>query len=60
MKNKAKVLSIALFLSAFIMLASFGEQEAEWEGKIDIENGVKVIKNPNEPLYGEIKLEPGD
>ena len=60
MKNKAKVLSVALFLSAFIMVISFGGQRAEWKGKIDIENGVKVIKNPNEPLYGEIKFEPGD
>ena len=57
MKNKAKVLSIALFLAAFIILASFGGQRAEWKGKIDIENGIKVIKNPGEPLYGEIKFE---
>ncbi len=57
MKNKAEVLSVALFLSAFIMLALFGGQEAEWKGKIEIENGIKVIKNPGEPLYGEIKLE---
>ena len=57
MKNKTKVLSIALFLSAFIMVISFGGQKAEWKGKIEIENGIKVIKNPGEPLYGEIKLE---
>ncbi len=57
MKNKAEVLSVALFLSAFIMLALFGGQEAEWKGKIEIENGIKVIKNPGEPLYGEIKFE---
>ena len=29
-------------------------QRAEWKGKIETENGVKVIKNPKEPLYGEI------
>ena len=57
MKNKAKVLSIALFLSAFIMVISFGGQKTDWKGKIEIEDGVKVIKNPGEPLYGEIKLE---
>ncbi len=60
MKNKAKVLSVALFLSAFIMVILFGGQKAEWKGKIDIENGVKIIKYPNESLYGEIKLEQGD
>ena len=57
MKNKAKVLSVALFLAALIMLALFGGQEAEWKGKIDIENGIKVIKNPGEPLYGEMEFE---
>lgn len=57
MRNKAKVLSIALFLSALIMLVSFGGQKAEWKGKIEIEDGVKVIKNPAEPLYGEITFE---
>ena len=39
------------------MLVSFGGQKAEWKGKIEIEDGIKVIKNPAEPLYGEIKLE---
>jgi len=57
MKSKAKVLSIALFLSAFIMVLSFGGQEAEWKGKIEYGNGVKIIQNPGDPLYGEIKLE---
>ncbi len=57
MKNKAKVLSIALFLTAFIMVISFGGQRAEWKGKVEIEEGVKIINNPGEPLYGEIKFE---
>jgi len=39
------------------LLVSFGGQKAEWKGKIEIEDGIKVIKNPAEPLYGEIKLE---
>ena len=53
MKNMTKVVSIVLFLSAFIVLILFGGQKAEWGGKIEYENGVKVIKNPKEPLYGE-------
>lgn len=57
MKNKAKVLSIVLFLSAFLMVVLFGGQKAEWKGKIEVENGVKVIKNPRDPLYGEIEFE---
>lgn len=57
MKSKTKVISIVLFLSAFIMLVSFGEQKAEWKGTIKEENGVTVVKNPEEPMYGEIILE---
>ncbi len=36
------------------MLISYGGQKAEWKGTIVKEDGVEVIKNPNEPLYGEI------
>jgi WD40 repeat protein len=57
MKNRAKVLSTTLFLLPFIMLISFSEQEPEWKGKIGYENGVKIIQNPGEPLYGEITFE---
>ncbi len=39
------------------MLTSFSGQKAEWQGTIETEDGIKVIKNPAEPLYGEIKLE---
>jgi len=53
MKNKTKVVSIVLFLSFFMMLVSCGKQEAEWKGTIEEENGVTVIKNPKEPIYGE-------
>ena len=38
------------------MLVSYGNQKAKWKGTIKIENGIKVIKNPREPLYGEIKF----
>ena len=40
-----------------MMLISYTKQQAEWKGKVEIEDGVKVIQNPGEPLYGEIKLE---
>lgn len=57
MRHKIMKFSIVIFLSGFIMLALFSEQKAEWKGKIEVENGIKVIKNPKEPLYGEIKFE---
>jgi len=47
-----------LFLLFFSVFAESREnQKPEWKGKIETENGIKVIKNPREPLYGEIKLD---
>ena len=56
-KNKAKVLSIILFLSVFIMLISCQKQKPDWKGTIEEVDGVTVVKNPIEPLYGEITFE---
>ena len=53
MKNKTKDTSTILFLSALIMLVSFGGQKAELKGIIEEENGVTVVKNPREPMYSE-------
>jgi hypothetical protein len=53
MKSKIKVVSIALFLSALMMLVSCQKQKAEWKGTIEEEDGVTVIKNPKEPIYRE-------
>jgi hypothetical protein len=53
MKNTTKIISIIIFLSASLMLVSSGGQKAEWKGKIDEENGVTVVRNPKEPMYGE-------
>jgi hypothetical protein len=57
LKITVKYLSIALFLSISVLCISFGQQKAEWKGKIETEDGIKVIKNPEEPLYGEIQFE---
>jgi len=53
MKSKIKVVSIALFLSALMMLVSCQKQKAEWKGTIEEVDGVTVVKNPKEPMYGE-------
>jgi hypothetical protein len=57
MRQKIKIISIVLFFPVLIMVVSFGEQKARWDGTVEKENGVNVIKNPREPLYGEIELE---
>lgn len=46
-----------LFLSMFSFFVSYGQQKAEWKGTIEEQDGVKVINNPREPLYGEIVLD---
>ncbi len=53
MKNKIKVISIVLFISALVMLISCKQQKAEWKGTIEEEDGVTIVKNPKEPMYGE-------
>jgi hypothetical protein len=53
MKNKTKIISIALLFSVFILLVSFGSQKTEWKGTIEKENGIIVVKNPKEPMYEE-------
>jgi hypothetical protein len=54
MKNKIKIISIVLFISTCVLLASCQKQKAEWKGTIEEVDGVTVVKNPDEPLYGEL------
>jgi len=62
-KTQHQFLAIILFLFilfTFILSVAAskqGTQKTEWKGEITTENGVKVVKNPPDPLYGKIKLE---
>lgn len=51
MKNKTKVVLIAMFLSILIFLISCGQKEAEWKGKIYKEGGVTVVENKGSGLW---------
>ena len=53
MINKTKIVSIVLLFSALILLVSCQQQKAEWKGTIEEVDGVTVVKNPKEPMYGE-------
>jgi hypothetical protein len=59
MKIITKCLMILFLLFFFVFAASKENQKPEWKGKIETENGVKVIKNPKAPLYpaGIFRLE---
>lgn len=45
-----------ILLSRWLPAAGQG-QKPTWKGKIETENGIKVVKNPRDPLYGEIKFD---
>jgi hypothetical protein len=52
--------SIWLFLGIllFVFIGNASEhQNAIWKGHTEVENGIKIISNPNEPLYGKIVFE---
>lgn len=56
---KAKFIFI-LTVIIFISITCAREKktdEIEWKGKIDYEGEIKVVKNPANPLYGEILLD---
>lgn len=53
MRNKKFIFSIALFLSIFLILVSCSKQKAAWKGTIEEIDGVTVVKNPKDPMYGE-------
>ena len=40
-----------------IFSAQLQDKKPIWKGKIETENGVKVVKNPAEPVYGEFVFE---
>ena len=51
---------LSLLSAAAIALAASGFNQAVppgWKGTIATENGVKVVKNPGEPLYGEFSFD---
>jgi 6-bladed beta-propeller len=57
MKTKIQYLLVGLSI-LFIFFAALGEnQKSKWKGTIAQEKGVKVIKNPKAPLYGELKFD---
>lgn len=52
MKTIDKCFSILLFHLILIMAISCSQHKTEWKGTIEEENGVTVVKNSKEPVYG--------
>jgi hypothetical protein len=60
MKTKLLALSIGIVAASF--LSGLGNensagQSPQWKGKIETVDGIKIVHNAMEPLYGEIKLD---
>ena len=55
---KLRQLSMSTFIIVLSILAlSCSPQKAQWQGTIEEVDGVTVVKNPIEPMYGEDALE---
>jgi len=57
MKPTIKLLVTISISFIFLSVYAKENQNPQWKGTIEEEDGVKVIKNPNEPLYGEITFD---
>jgi len=52
MKNNNFIFPTMVFLWIIFMFASPVQQKAKWKGTIEKIDGVTVVKNPKEPMYG--------
>ena len=50
----AKTILVIPLIFFLITSFSLGQKSPQWKGKIEFENGIKVVKNPEQPLFGEI------
>jgi len=55
--KRMKIAIGILILFLILIFLCCSQQKAEWQGTIEEVDGVMVVKNPNEPLYGEIEFE---
>ena len=52
MKSKA-IIAFTVIFSAIILFNACGQQNTEWQGTIEKVDGILVIKNPKDPMYGQ-------
>ncbi|NIO49017.1 MAG: 6-bladed beta-propeller [Candidatus Aminicenantes bacterium] len=59
MKTRVKLVITAVIFFLFTVSCTKTKisEKVEWTGEIEYKNGVKVVKNPAEPVYGEILLD---
>lgn len=54
MKKTKRPIGILFLCLVTPLISQSDEQKTTWKGKIEIENGIKHIANPRNPLFGEI------
>ncbi len=57
MKFRFKHVQAGILILIFIMFLGCQKQKTGWQGSVEEENGIRIVKNPAEPLYGELVLE---
>jgi len=53
MKATIKFVLFTVFLLVLAILVSGNQQKQKWKGKVEKEEGILVVKNPKQPMYGE-------
>lgn len=56
LKNKIFLTTVTIFLLINMIPISGSQKESTWKGKIEYENGIKVVNNPDNPYFGELSL----
>jgi len=57
MKRKILISFINGAAMILLMIAADAQQKGQWKGRIETENGIKVVRNPAEPMKGTVFLE---
>lgn len=60
MKHKQQTAAIGILAGFFLIglcVSATSGQNTQWKGNIETVDGVKVVRNPKKPLYGDIKLD---
>jgi hypothetical protein len=53
MKTKITYFVVVSFIAASMILVGCGQQKDKWKGTIEEQEGVTVVKNPEEPIYSK-------
>ena len=52
-KTNAVNMYVGLLFLLFFLINSYAQEKPEWKGTIEVQDGVTIVKNPKEPMYGE-------